>query len=433
MARPKRILIVGGGGREHAMAWRLARDENPAALFAAPGNPGIARFATCIPVQATDIPTLMAFAQGEGIDLTVVGPEAPLMAGLVDRFTAAGLRAVGPVAAAARLEGSKAFAKQLCRTHDIPSPEFRVFTAFDKARAYIEASQGGLVVKADGLCAGKGVFVCEGVADALQAAERLLVAGELGAAGRTIVVEDRIKGEELSVFAFTDGEAIYRFAEARDHKRLLDADQGPNTGGMGAFSPVPGLGEDLLERIDREILVPIVHALRVEGTPYRGILYAGLMITPGGPKVLEFNVRFGDPETQVVLPRLGGDFTAVLAATASGGLGQFEVRGTGEAAVTVVAAAAGYPDAPRAGDEITGLDALEGRDGVLAFHAGTALKGGRLVTAGGRVLAVTGLGRDIAAAKAAAYGALESVRFEGMQYRRDIAASALRAAGAPRG
>ncbi len=429
MSRPKRILIVGSGGREHAIAWRLAQDAEPAALYAAPGNPGIAAIATCIPLGAADVDALIGFCLGERIDLVVVGPEIPLIAGIVDRFAAAGLPAVGPTAAAAELEGSKAFTKALCRTHDIPTAESRTFTAFDKARAHITASPVGLVVKADGLCAGKGVFVCETPEETLAAAENLLVKKALGRAGETIVIEDRLKGEELSVFALTDGETLFRFGEARDHKRLRDADEGPNTGGMGAYAPVPDIPAGFLDRVDREILVPIIHALRVEGRPYRGILYAGLMLTPGGPKVIEFNVRFGDPEAQALLPRLKGDFTAAMAACARGGLDRLALDWDPRTAVAVVAAAPGYPEKPEAGEAIEGLESLQGRSDALLFHAGTARRGDRVVTSGGRVLAVTGLGHDLAAAREAAYGALEGIRFPGMQFRRDIGLGLPRAAG----
>ena len=423
MVRPQKILVVGGGGREHAIAWRLSRDEKPAELFAAPGNPGISELATCIPVPATDVRALLDFAHGERVDLTVVGPEAPLMAGIVDAFEEAKLPIVGPTRAAAELEGSKAFAKNLCRTHAIPTPEFKVFTDFEKARAHITASSGGMVVKADGLCAGKGVYVCDLPSEALAAAERLLVKGELGPAGRTILVEDRIAGEELSVFALTDGESIYRFGESRDHKRLSDGDRGPNTGGMGAISPVQGVSEELLGRVEREILVPVVHAMRVEGRPFRGVLFAGLMLTPAGPKVLEFNVRLGDPETQALLPRLTGDFGGTLAALAAGRLDEAELGWDPRVAAAVVAAAPGYPDKPATGVPIEGL---EGTADALVFQAGTALKGGRVVTAGGRVLAVTGLGEDLEAARASAYRAMDRIRFPGMQVRRDIGLSTAR-------
>ncbi len=411
--------MVGGGGREHAIAWRLAQDPEPPEIFAAPGNPGIAQVATCIPLSSMDVDALIGFAQGQRIDLTVIGPELPLLAGLVDRFTAAGLAAVGPTAAAAELEGSKAFCKSLLRTHAIPTGEGRVFTEFDKARAHIVAAPGPMVVKADGLCAGKGVVVCDDAAEALAAAERMLVHGVLGPPGRRILIEERLQGEELSVFALTDGEAIYRFGEARDHKRLLDGDKGPNTGGMGAVSPVAGLPEGLLEQVEREILVPIIHALKVEGRPYRGILYAGLMLTPGGPKVLEFNVRFGDPEAQALLPRLEGSFGDALARSVHGGLEGATLSWSPRTAATVVLASPGYPDRPQSGAVLEGLEEAAGPD-ALVFHAGTALRDGRLVAAGGRVLTVTGLGKDLEAARAAAYRAADRIRFPGVQLRRDI-------------
>lgn len=428
MDSPRRILVVGGGGREHALAWRLAQDPDTD-IFAAPGNPGIAAVATCLPAQVLDIPALLAFALGEGIDLTVVGPEAPLLAGLADRFEAAGLAVFGPSAAAAELEGSKAFAKALFRTHAIPTAEFKAFTALDKARAHILASQTGLVVKADGLCAGKGVFVCESREEALAAAQDLLVRRTLGEAGRRIVIEERLTGDELSVFALTDGATILRLAHARDSKRLLDGDRGPNTGGMGAVSPAPGVTEELLERIDREILVPVVHAMRMEGRPYKGVLYAGLMLTPGGPKLLEVNVRFGDPEAQVLMPRIRGDLGAALlacakgacakGACAKGGLDRCTVGADeGSCVLAVVAASEGYPEKPRTGDAIGGLDLEE--TGSLVFHAGTALRDGRVVTAGGRVLSAVGLADSLEGARARAYARLERIRFPGMQARRDI-------------
>ncbi len=428
MQRPRRILIVGGGGREHAIAWRLARDVEPVELFAAPGNPGIAKLATCIPLSSTDVDALIGFAQGQKIDLTVIGPELPLLAGLVDRFTAAGLAAVGPTATAAELEGSKVYCKTLLRTHAIPTGEGRSFRDFDKARAHIVASSGPLVVKADGLCAGKGVVVCNTPSEALDAAERMLVQGVLGPPGRRILIEERLQGEELSVFALTDGETLYRFGEARDHKRLSDGDQGPNTGGMGAVSPVAGLPEGLLEQVEREILVPIIHAMKVEGRPYRGILYAGLMLTPGGPKVLEFNVRLGDPETQALLPRLEGDFADALMRSAVGGLEGASLSWSAKTAATVVLASAGYPDRPQPGAVLEGLEEAEA-DGALVFHAGTAVRDGKLVAAGGRVLTVTGLGDDLTAARAAAYAAADRIRFPGVQMRRDIGLRAQFAGG----
>lgn len=426
-----KVLVVGSGGREHALAWLLKRSPSVSEVLAAPGNPGLAELGRCFPVAADDADGLLRLAREEGVDLTVVGPEAPLAAGLADRFARQKRLVFGPTAAAARLESSKAFAKRLMQKHRIPTASFRVFDDAAKALAHVRAAPPPLVVKADGLAAGKGVFVCGTTEEALAAVEAAMTRKAFGEAGARVVVEECLTGPELSVMALTDGETLFPLPPCRDHKRALDGDRGPNTGGMGAFCPVPGVSEDLLRRVEREILVPVVHAMRVEKCPFAGLLYAGLMLTPSGPKVLEFNVRFGDPETQVLVRRLAGDFGALLLSVARGRLDAHAVSVSPEAAVCVVACAGGYPGPSAKGVPIAGIETAARREGVVVFQAGTARDArDRLVTAGGRVLAVSAVGADVAAARARAYAAAADVRFEGIHYRADIALSATRPVGA---
>ncbi len=416
------ILVVGGGGREHALVWRLLAGGHR--VLAAPGNPGIARLCPTAPVAAGDLDGQVALAIARGVELVVVGPEAPLCAGLADRLRAAGIPCFGPGADGARLEGSKAFSKELFARHGVRTAGFRVCATEAEAEAAIAeltAGGAGVVVKADGLAAGKGVVVAADAAEARAAAAAML-GGRFGAAGATVVIEQRIDGREVSILALTDGERLEVLAPAEDHKTLLDGDRGPNTGGMGTVSPA-WIDDDVLARIRREILAPTVAGLAADGIDYRGVLFAGLMIDRAGvPWLLEYNCRFGDPETQPVMARLTGDLGAVLAGAARGELPVGELGWDRRVAVCVVLAAAGYPEAPRLGDVITGVDDAEALTGVTVFHAGTAQHGGALVTAGGRVLGVTALGADRAAARAQAYRAAAHIRFDGRQLRHDIGA-----------
>lgn len=417
-----RVLVVGGGGREHALVWKLAQTDTVGGLFCAPGNAGTAALGTNVDIAAADIDGLRDFAVREGIDLTVVGPEDPLVAGVGDAFAAAGLLLFGPSREAARLEGSKAFAKEFMARHGIPTAPFEVFDDAARARAYIRARPGPVVVKADGLAAGKGAFVCNTTEEALQAVTDLMERGILGVAGRTVVVEDRLEGEELSVLALCDGESFMLMPPARDHKRVFDGDAGPNTGGMGAYAPVP-LPSALLDEVRDRVIAPAVQGMAREGCPYRGILYAGLMLTRDGPAVLEFNCRFGDPETQTILPLLDEDLAELLARAASDRLPARPLRVHNRYAVCVVMASGGYPGPYRRGLPIAGLERAAEVPGVVVFEAGTAYDpGGRLVTSGGRVLGVTGCGRSLAEARERAYRACARISFEGMHYRRDIAA-----------
>jgi phosphoribosylamine---glycine ligase len=420
-----RVLVIGGGGREHALAWRLRQSPAVEQLYAAPGNPGIAAAAACVPIAADAVPDLAAFAARERIDLTVVGPEQPLALGLVDHFTERGLPVFGPTRAAARLESSKAFAKTLFARYGIPTPRFATFEDAPKARAYVRELGGRAVVKADGLAAGKGAVVCDTPEAAERALDDMLERRVFGSAGARVVVEEYLEGEEVSYFALTDGERICPLGEAQDHKAVFDGDRGPNTGGMGAYSPAPVVDTGLAREIVDRIIRPTVRAMAAEGCPYRGVLYAGLMLTREGPQVLEFNARFGDPEAQVLMPRLAGDLLPLCRAAAEGSSLPEAVQWRPEAAVCVVLASGGYPGTYETGHPITGLQAAAARPGVTVFHAGTVLRDGQVVTAGGRVLGVTALGADIPAAIAAAYRAVADIQFAGMHFRRDIGGRAL--------
>jgi phosphoribosylamine--glycine ligase len=429
MKHALKVLLVGGGGREHALAWRLSRSPMLGKLYAAPGNPGIARHAECVDIPADDVERLLHFAQRERIDLTVVGPEAPLMAGLADRFRASGLAVFGPSAAAARIEGSKAFSKEVMTRCGVPTAAARAFTSAAEAGGYLKTMTPPYVVKADGLAAGKGVIIAETLDQALAAVHDMLEGGAFGEAGRRVVVEEHLKGEEVSFLAFTDGETIVPMVGAQDHKRIYDGDRGPNTGGMGAYSPAPVLTDALAARVMDEVMRPVVEGMKAQGIPYVGVLYAGLMLDGGRIQVLEFNARFGDPEAQPILTRLDTDLLAICEAGARGALHEVPVKWSSDAAVCVVLASAGYPATATKGTVITGIDVAEGYAGVQVFHAGTALKDGRLVTAGGRVLGVTATAPGVRAAVDLAYNAVGRIHFEGMQFRRDIAARALAAPG----
>jgi phosphoribosylamine--glycine ligase len=419
-----RVLVVGGGGREHALAWVLARDPAVDALVAAPGNAGIEEVARCVPVDVTDIDGIVALVEAESIDLTVVGPEAPLVGGLVDLLEARGRRAFGPTAAGARIEGSKAWAKELLLRHGVATGRAEITDDVTRAVMLLDAFEPPYVIKADGLAAGKGVVVTADRQEAIEAMESMLVDRAFGSAGDRVLIEEHLEGREVSVLSLTDGEAVLPLEPAQDFKRALDGDQGPNTGGMGAYSPVPAVDDATRRRITAEILEPTIAALAAEGVRYRGVLYAGLMLTADGPKVLEFNARFGDPEAQAVLPRLDSDLAEALLACVEGRLGEVKVAWSPESCVTVVLASGGYPGPYETGFPIEGLDAAGKSDRVAVFHAGTAGRDGRVVTAGGRVLAVSALGTDLADARARAYRAASQVSFEGAHRRNDIAMEA---------
>jgi phosphoribosylamine---glycine ligase len=416
-----KILIVGGGGREHALAWKCAQAPRVLAVYVAPGNAGTAREpkVSNVDISADDIEALLAFAIREDIALTIIGPEGPLVAGIVDRFSAAGRACFGPSRAAARLEGSKAFTKDFLRRYGIPTASYAAFTAADFDPAYIRAQRLPVVVKADGLAAGKGVVICETHEAAIEAAMGML-GGSFGSAGQTIVIEEFLSGEEVSFIVMASDQTVLPLATSQDHKRRDDGDQGPNTGGMGAYSPAPIVTPALHARIMREVIEPTLHGLRADGNPYLGFLYAGLMIgADGTPNVLEFNCRFGDPETQPILMRLQSDLVGLCEAALAGRLARVEASWDSRAALGVVMAAGGYPDAYRKGDPISGLKAAAALPGKV-FHAGTRWDGAEVVTAGGRVLCAVGLGDTVAAAQAQAYGLVHSIHWNLVQYRRDI-------------
>ena len=413
-----RILLVGSGGREHALAWALSASPLCDRLFVAPGNAGIAEVATCVPIGELDIDALISFARQEAIDFVVVGPEAPLVAGLVDRLEASGVAAFGPTAAAARIEGSKAFMKDLCRKYGVPTAEFGRFTEPEAAKAFVRTRGRPMVVKTDGLAAGKGVTVARTLEETLAAIDETRAA--FGAAAAEIVVEEVLEGEEASFFALADGEHVLPLVAAQDHKAVGDGDTGPNTGGMGTYSPTPVFDQAMAERVMREIVRPSLDGLAAEGAPYKGVLFAGLMLTRDGPKLIEFNARFGDPETQVLMPRLMSDLLPALIACREGNLHHIDLRWRPDAAVCVVMASRGYPGDYAKGTVIEGLDAAAKVDGVTIFHAGTARRDGRLVATGGRVLGVTGTGRSVGEAQARAYRAVDAIRWPEGFCRRDI-------------
>ncbi|RMG18312.1 MAG: phosphoribosylamine--glycine ligase [Planctomycetota bacterium] len=419
-----KVLVVGGGGREHALCWKLARSPQVEQVYVAPGNAGCAAVAERVPIQPSQVDALTDFVHGRGIDLTVVGPELPLCLGLADRLRKLGHKVFGPGKEAARLEGSKSFAKSLARRHNIPGPDFKVFTGESAAIAYLERIKDDefpLVVKADGLAAGKGVSVCSTRGDAMRHVRDCRK--RFGEAGQTIVIEEFVRGTEVSVQVVTDGETLLVLDPAQDYKAAHDGGLGPNTGGMGAYSPRP-VDSEVMGRIEEKILVPTVHALAREGQEFRGVLYAGLMLTQTGPRLLEYNVRFGDPETQPTLLRLRSDLAELMLRTCEGTLGEAVVEWDPRPAVTVILASEGYPGSYAKGREITGIEAAEALGDVVVFHAGTERRAGKLVTHGGRVLCVTALGDTVSAARERAYEAARCIHFEGMVYRTDIAAEA---------
>ena len=416
-----RILVVGSGGREHALCWAISASPLVDKVYCAPGNAGIADAAECVPIGVMDFPAIIGFCKQAAIDLVVVGPEAPLVAGLVDALEAEGIAAFGPSAAAAALEGSKGFMKDLCAREGIPTAAYRRFTDIAAAKAYIAAQGAPIVVKADGLAAGKGVVVAATLAEACDAADAALGEGRFGAAGAEIVVEEFLAGEEASFFALCDGTHALPLAAAQDHKRVGDGDTGPNTGGMGAYSPCAAVTPEIEAQVMERIVLPTVRAMARDGRPFKGVLFAGLMLSEAGPKLLEFNVRFGDPECQALMMRLQSDLVPALIAARDGVLDRVDLRWYDQAAICVVMAADGYPDDPQRGTEIRGLDAAGSDSDVKIFHAGTKRDGDRILADGGRVLGVTATGPDLAAARERAYRAVDAIDWPGGFCRRDIA------------
>ncbi|MDP2895608.1 MAG: phosphoribosylamine--glycine ligase [bacterium] len=421
-----RVLVIGSGGREHTLVWKIAQSPLVERIFCAPGNGGIQELAECLNISPSDIAALAGFAEKEKIDLTVVGPEPPLAEGITDEFIRRGLRIFGPTRAAAQIEASKVFAKGAMVKYGIPTADFIVFDDAQRALRHIRRRPTPMVVKADGLAAGKGVIVCRARDDADEAVRRIMVEKEFGASGDKVIIEDCLVGEEASLLAFTDGETVLPMDSAQDHKPVFDNDEGPNTGGMGAYSPAPVVTPEVYRRINNEILTPMIRGLAAEGIEYKGVLYAGLMIDDDGPKILEFNARFGDPETQALLPRLENDLVEVMDAVIDGRLSEIELKWSTKAAVCVVMASGGYPGPYEKGKTISGLDSVDDNS-VVVFHAGTKrLDDGRIVTDGGRVLGVTGLSDTIGQAIERTYAAAEKIHFDGAHYRKDIGAKALR-------
>lgn len=423
-----RILLIGGGGREHALAWKLAQSDKVEKIFAAPGNPGIAMLkkCSCIDLKLDDLEKVADYAEEESIDLTVVGPEATLVAGIADVFKRRGLPVFGPSKAAAQLEGSKAFSKELMAKYNIPTAFFKICEDMEAAKAYVKEKGAPIVVKADGLAAGKGVVVAMTEEEALEAIEEMMGDHKFGNAGARVVLEEYMEGEEASLLAFTDGKTVVPMLTAQDHKRIFDNDQGPNTGGMGTYAPAPVMTDILRLKATERILKPVVAAMAKEGTPYQGCLYAGLMIKDDVIKVVEFNCRFGDPETQVVLPLLESDLAEIMLACATGTLDHADVAWSDKAAVCVVMASGGYPESYETGKVITGLAEADAQENTVVFHAGTKNVAGSIVTAGGRVLGVTAVDDNIRAARDRVYAAVENIKFDGAFYRKDIAWRALK-------
>ncbi|MDD5449150.1 MAG: phosphoribosylamine--glycine ligase [Candidatus Omnitrophica bacterium] len=420
------VLVIGSGGREHALVWKLAQSPRVKKIWCAPGNGGIARHAELVPIKAEDIEGLLKFSKDNKIDLVVVGPERPLALGIVDRFQAEGIKTFGPTRELARMESSKAFSKELMKKFKVPTAEFKIFKDSQQAKDYIRTKGTPIVIKADGLAFGKGVIVAKEKEEALGAVSNIMDFKLFGNSGDSLIIEECLEGEEASILVVSDGRDYVCLAPSQDHKRIYDDDKGPNTGGMGAYSPAPIVTDELFSRINEEIISPIIKGLADEGQFYRGVLYAGLMLTKEGPKVLEFNVRFGDPEAQAILPRLKTDLVDVIEASIDGNLGSFgALEWRQESCVCVVAASGGYPGDYKKGLEIRGLEEVDALRDVIVFHAGTRLEDGKIVTDGGRVLGITGLGEGIENAINKAYNAVSKVSFEGMYYRKDIGAKAL--------
>ncbi len=421
-----RILVVGSGGREHALVWKLAQSPKVEKIFVAPGNGGMDTLAESLPLNADKTMELADFAETSRIDLTVVGPESSLVHGIVDYFQERKLKIFGPTKRAAQWEGSKVFSKTKMRTWGIPTADFRVFQEMEEALRHVEEAPVPVVVKADGLAGGKGVIVANSRDEAKEAIHRIMGEKVFGEAGRQILVEDCLEGEEISVLALVDGSHLVLLDSSQDHKRVFDHDQGPNTGGMGAYSPVPRVDRTLLDKIRKTIFEPVIRGMEKEGSPFTGVLYAGLMLTPQGPKVLEYNVRFGDPETQAILPRLQGDLAELLLAAVEGRLDEVSIGWDSRACACVVLASAGYPGQYDVGRQITGLKRLEDLPDLYVFHAGTRREGDRYLTSGGRILNVVGLGENLEGALKRVYEAIGKISFEGMHYRRDIGERALK-------
>ncbi len=421
-----KVLVVGGGGREHALVWKIAQSPRVTKIYCAPGNAGISEQATLVPIKASDLNGLLEFALKEEIDLTIVGPEEPLTKGIVDLFESKGLSIFGSNQRAAKIEGSKAFAKEMMKKYCIPTASYEIFDDHKEAIAYIRRHGTPIVVKADGLAAGKGVIVCKTVEEAIQSVERIMVDKIFGEAGNRVVVEECLVGEEASYIAFTDGKVILPMASSQDHKPIFDRDEGPNTGGMGAYSPAPVVTDQVHEKILERILRPIIQGMGEEGRPYKGVLYAGLMIHDGHPEALEFNARFGDPETQPVLMRMKGDIIPILEACIKGNLSQYQIEWDSRASVCVVMASKGYPGDYEKGKTIHGLKEVSQMKDVFVFHAGTDIKDGQMITNGGRVLGVTGLGEDISRAIEKTYQAVKKISWDGVHYRKDIGRKALK-------
>ncbi len=418
-----RILVIGSGGREHALVWKLKQSPHVEELFCAPGNGGIGALAQCVDIKADDIPALLGFVRSNKIDLTVVGPEVPLVAGIVDVFEQAGLRIFGPSKAAARLEGSKVFAKDFMARHYIPTAKYATYDTLDAARAGLKGFTLPVVIKADGLAAGKGVIICDSLEEAQYALKLMMAERVFKDAGARVIIEEFLSGEEASILAVADGKDFIVLESSQDHKRIFDDDKGPNTGGMGAYSPAPVVTPELMAQIAQAVIRPVIDGMSREGAPFKGILYAGIMVTRHGPKVLEFNTRFGDPETQAVLPRLRSDLVELMLASVEGRIAGLSLKWDPRACVCVVMAAGGYPGNYEAGKDIHGLDRVS--DKAVVFHSGTRQDAGRTLTSGGRVLGVTALGQGIAEALANVYAAVAKISFEGVHFRRDIGRRAL--------
>ena len=417
-----RVLVIGGGGREHALVWKISQSPKVTEVFCAPGNAGTATIANNVPIAADQIDQLLEFAQENEIGLTVVGPEQPLVMGIVDRFQEKGLRIFGPSARAAELEGSKAFSKNIMEKYSLPTAEYEIFTSHEKARRYFDKETGPIVVKASGLAAGKGVILCRNAEEGLKAVDTIMKDKSFGSAGDEVVIEEFLEGPEVSVLAFSDGNTVLLMDSAQDHKAALDGDRGPNTGGMGAYSPAPVFTDVMRQKVRDKIMFPLIRAMKAEGRSYQGILYAGLMLTKHGPKILEFNARFGDPETQPLLVRMESDIVPLFEACIDGTLEQCDLKWKPETAVCVVMAAKGYPGSYEKGKEIFELDVAGALPDVVVFHAGTKLEDGKVLTNGGRVLGVTATGSDTSSAIAKAYEAVSKIKWDGIHYRKDIGA-----------
>lgn len=421
-----KVLLVGSGGREHALAWKIKKSPQLKKLYCAPGNAGIASLAECVDIKADDVSGLLKFAKDNKIDLTVVGPEVPLVLGIVDAFEAAELKIFGPSKAAAQLEGSKVFSKEFMLRRNIPTAPFMAFDKYEDAAAFLKHAQYPLVIKADGLAAGKGVVICQNLSEGITAIEQMMKEKIFAEAGNKVIIEDCLHGEEVSILAICDGEHAIILESAQDHKRVFDDDIGPNTGGMGAYSPAPLVNETLLRKVEARVIEPTIRGMVREGTPFKGILYAGLMITSQGPQVLEYNVRFGDPEAQAVLPRLENDLLEVMLATCDGRLNEMQLKWDKRPCVCVVMSSGGYPGKYETGFEIQGLYAAAEQSDTFIFHAGTKKQGNKIVTAGGRVLGVVGLGDTVKEAITKAYKAVDTIKYDHCFFRRDIGAKALK-------